>query len=210
MSAAATAPQGAPFLKRLTSRFLTHWRQSVAGIIGAGQVLTEGKRLLPHGEFEAWVKRDLPIDGSTARRLMSVASDERIRAHAHELPPSWATLYELTKLTDSEFASRIEDGTINVEMQRKDIVRTEAEPTAPRPRDRTAEERLAEYEARIEKSQFEALSNLAFTIAEMGMKPVDIAAQCPPTQIAEGLARCDAAQRLLWQVCVALQQRAAA
>jgi N6-adenosine-specific RNA methylase IME4 len=37
------------------------------------------------------------------------------------LPASWGTLYELTKLDDDQFEARIEDGTINPDMERKAI-----------------------------------------------------------------------------------------
>ena len=37
------------------------------------------------------------------------------------MPSSWATLSELTKLDDKQFQSRIKDGTIYPEMERRDI-----------------------------------------------------------------------------------------
>lgn len=60
------------------------------------------------------VENELVFNPSTARRLMAVARDERLanRAHAHVLPPSWFTLYELTKLDDDAFARAIEQGVI--------------------------------------------------------------------------------------------------
>ena len=56
-------------------------------------------------------------------RLMAVARDERLSngAHVHHLPPSWGTLYELTKLDDDGFAQALGDGTIRPDMQRRDI-----------------------------------------------------------------------------------------
>ena len=52
---------------------------------------------LEHGEFESMVESDPPFGPSTARRLKIIAEDARLsnRAHAHVLPPSWRTLYEL-------------------------------------------------------------------------------------------------------------------
>jgi hypothetical protein len=40
--------------------------------------------------------------------------------HGSHLPPSWRTLYELTKLPDDVFEARIANGTICADMQRKD------------------------------------------------------------------------------------------
>jgi hypothetical protein len=70
------------------------------------------------------VERDLPFKPSTARRLTKIAANECLsnRAHAHVLPQSWMTLYELTKLPAPELVARIEDGVINPKMQRKDVM----------------------------------------------------------------------------------------
>jgi len=45
---------------------------------------------------------DLPFAARTAQRLMAVAADARLAnpTHVSLLPPSWGTLYELTKLPD--------------------------------------------------------------------------------------------------------------
>jgi hypothetical protein len=47
----------------------------------------------------------LPFTDRTAQRLMAVAADQRISngAHVSDLPTSWGTLYELTKLDNVEF-----------------------------------------------------------------------------------------------------------
>lgn len=79
------------------------WQKSVEGIIETGQLLIEAKINLPHGEFTKMIKNRLPFSEQTARKLMAVASDERIVNHAlvRVLPSSWGTLYELTKLDDN-------------------------------------------------------------------------------------------------------------
>lgn len=104
-------------------RIISAWQASIAGILEAGRLLAEAKAVLPHGAFEAMIEADLPFSPSTARRLMIVAEDARIRAHAHVLPPSWMTLYELTKLDDEVFERRVADGTIRPDMDRKAAIR---------------------------------------------------------------------------------------
>ena len=44
--------------------------------------------------------KEVPFGDVTAKMLMIVARDERLtnRKQANDLPPSWYTLYELTKL----------------------------------------------------------------------------------------------------------------
>lgn len=103
-------------------RIGTRWRDSVAAVIDTGKMLIEAKRSLPHGEFEAMARNDLPFGERTARRLMSVASDERIvnRTHGSDLPPSWRTLYALTRLDDETFERALHEGIIRPDMQRKE------------------------------------------------------------------------------------------
>lgn len=100
------------------------WRSTVESIIECGGLLVAAKAALPHGEFQKMVEGNLPFGASTARRLMAIANDKRItkRAHGLYLPPSWRTLYELTRLPDVAFLQKIADGTINPEMERRDII----------------------------------------------------------------------------------------
>lgn len=99
------------------------WRRSVQAILESGQLLIDAKAVLAHGEFQQMIERQLPFTASTARRLMAVARDPRLAKpeHVHALPPSWGTLYEITKLGDDAFAQAIESGTIRPDMQRRDI-----------------------------------------------------------------------------------------
>jgi hypothetical protein len=71
----------------------------VESIITKGRVLIKAKERL-HGEFLDWLKNDLRLDVSKAERLMLIAGHKVLSDSAHwaELPPSWRTLYELTKL----------------------------------------------------------------------------------------------------------------
>jgi hypothetical protein len=82
------------------------WQDSVRSIIKCGELLISAKDDLKgkHGENE------LPFSSSTAQRLMAIARDRRLTnpAHMQLLPPSWGTLYELTKLDDEKFAELCE------------------------------------------------------------------------------------------------------
>jgi hypothetical protein len=105
------------------------WRETVEGIVKVGQMLVAASPMkknmdvmlprgvawperLEHGEFTAMVEEDLPFGETAARRLMAVARDPRIanRAHVHVLPPSWGTLYVLSKLDDEQWEKGIADG----------------------------------------------------------------------------------------------------
>jgi N6-adenosine-specific RNA methylase IME4 len=96
---------------------------SVEAILEIGRLLTSGKAVLPHGEFEAMVENDLPFGARSARMLMAVAGDPRLQigTTGSVLPPSWRTLYEISRLDDTTFQARIADGTICPDMVRSDL-----------------------------------------------------------------------------------------
>lgn len=82
----------------------------VVGVIRTGQLLVNAKAKLEHGEFIDMVESDLPFGRKTAHALMKISSDERIREMSnvhhdrHLLPTDWNALYQLTRLSDDEFA----------------------------------------------------------------------------------------------------------
>lgn len=105
------------------SRISASWRASVEAVLETGRILIAAKAALPHGSFQAMVEADLPFGTSAARQLMAIAKDGRIakRECIHVLPPSWGTLYELTKLDDGQFEAALSAGIIRPDMQRKDL-----------------------------------------------------------------------------------------
>ncbi len=79
------------------------WQDSVLAIIDVGKLLLGAKHALPHGEFGPMIESDrVPFGERTARRLMAIAGHLLLadRTHASDLPPSWMTVYELTKVPD--------------------------------------------------------------------------------------------------------------
>ena len=108
-----------------TSAITKRWQDSVLAIIDVGKLLLGAKAALPHGEFGSMVESDkVPFGTSTARRLMVIAEHSILskRAHVHVLPPSWRTVYELTRAPDEAITLWLTDGTIHPEMERKDVV----------------------------------------------------------------------------------------
>jgi Protein of unknown function (DUF3102) len=99
------------------------WQKSVENIIETGRLIAQAKNGLQHGEFMAMVETDLPFKVHTADRLMAIAANPVLSncAHALNLPPSWMTLYQLTRLPERVLEEKIADGTINPGMERKDV-----------------------------------------------------------------------------------------
>jgi len=120
----------------LRKEFVQRWRDEekamsavIVCVLNMGRILveanpkTKGPKALPHGEFEAMVREDFKMDPATARKFMIIANHSVIsnRAHVHDLPPSWGTLYELTKVPVPRLEAKIKDGTVNANMERKDV-----------------------------------------------------------------------------------------
>lgn len=101
------------------------WQTSIQGFIAAGQILTEAKTALQHGEFTHMVDEMLPFGKRVAQTLMRIAADKRLHARsiAALLPADYTTLYELTRLTDDTFQARLADGTIRPDMRRGEAVK---------------------------------------------------------------------------------------
>lgn len=99
------------------------WQKGVENILDVGALLIDAKRDLKHGVFQVMVQTKLPFNASTARKLMIVARHPIIakRSHANVLPPSWNTLYELTKVPEPRLLTAIGEEIVNPKMQRKDV-----------------------------------------------------------------------------------------
>ena len=74
----------------------------------------DAKEALPHGEFTAMVENQLPFESRTAQRLMAIAADARLAnpTRVSLLPPSWGTLYQLSRIEPEVLEAKIKDGTI--------------------------------------------------------------------------------------------------
>jgi hypothetical protein len=120
------------------------WQSAVRSIIATGALLIEAKAKVDPGD---WLKvaEELPFGERTAQRLMEIARHPILSnpTHGSHLPPSWRTLYELSKIDDQVLLARIEDHTINPETQRKDIKAIAASVTGAVRRDTNKKRREA-------------------------------------------------------------------
>jgi hypothetical protein len=116
---AAADTERARFARDITRAF----ERSRESIFEVGRLLIEAKASLAHGEWLAMIESDLPFRARYAQMFMRIASDHRLvnTKHASLLPTSPSTLYEISKLSDETLALRLEDGTINPTMERRDI-----------------------------------------------------------------------------------------
>ena len=56
------------------------WKASLMKAIRIGQLLSEQKAKLEHGEWEPWMQKNLPFSGRTARRYMGVYANRELIA----------------------------------------------------------------------------------------------------------------------------------
>lgn len=91
------------------------WRKSIDSIIQTGKDLAQAKAELLHGEFTQMVAGDLLFSQRTANNLMGIAKHPVIGKSpaAANLPPSWAVLSELTKLSEADFRDAQSRGLIS-------------------------------------------------------------------------------------------------
>ena len=103
----------------------TAWKEATEAFLQVGNLLIQSESELDHGEFLEMIENDLPFSSRTSQMLMVIANDKRLSNtnHGSYLPPSWRTLYELTKLDDVSFKKSIRDGTIHPDMLRKEATR---------------------------------------------------------------------------------------
>lgn len=102
--------------------------QAVAGFVAAGQHLTQAReqhRYLRNGDgFQAWCKEQIGIGKEMARQLIRIGEYyppilTNVANALATLPPSWATLFELTPLDAPLLESAISAGHVHPQLERK-------------------------------------------------------------------------------------------
>lgn len=100
-------------------RIRSAWLTTVTAVLDTGRLIIEAKAQLPSGEFMAMVEQDLPFGVSTADKLVAIYRNPALvnSEHIPKLPPSWGTLYELSRADCIDLDRWIDDDTIHPEMK---------------------------------------------------------------------------------------------
>jgi len=99
------------------------WSDAQHKFVLIGRYLTQAKQVLPHGEFEAMIERDLPFGRAVAHQLRTVA--EAIDAGSlpvERLPANYSTVYQLTTLNDDERQAALDAGVIRPDVKRAEVI----------------------------------------------------------------------------------------
>jgi hypothetical protein len=113
-----------PRAEQWADQIRTQLGKSVESIIAVGRLLTKAKADLVHGEWGRMFNDELiPFGPNTAQRLMAIAANPELSntAHAPFLPPSWTSLYELTKVEPERLHGAFKDRIITPDMKRSDV-----------------------------------------------------------------------------------------
>jgi hypothetical protein len=104
------------------ARITARWQDSVEAILDVGQMLVEAKAQVGHGSWLELVGK-LPFSERTAERLMAIGLNPLMQnpTHVSALPPSWGTLYALTRLSPEQFEGGLVAGVIRPDMRRMDV-----------------------------------------------------------------------------------------
>lgn len=114
----------APRAEQWANQICAQLSKSAEAIIATGRLLVKAKADLPHGEWGRMFEDKLvPFSQNTAGQLMKIAEHPKLSnsVHAQNLPPSWTTLYELTKVPDKALDNAFRDGLITPSMERKEV-----------------------------------------------------------------------------------------
>jgi hypothetical protein len=113
-----------PRAEQWAQRICAQHAKSVESIIEVGRLLSEAKTALVHGEWTRLFSDDLLPFGKRSADMMIAVADHSVLSnekHASSLPPSWFTLYQLTKVPSDVLRNALKDGVITSDMPRKAI-----------------------------------------------------------------------------------------
>ena len=115
-------------------RITSAWAAGVAAFVQTGRQLIRAKRALGAGAFLHMIETELPFSDRTAERLMAIARHPVLSdsTHASNLPPSWTTLYELSRLPAGKLRKLIEQERIHSDMERVEATSLVFEATGAR------------------------------------------------------------------------------
>jgi len=127
----ATTALVAPYIERITAAWgetVTSAQKTLASAIKTGQEVQRTKDDLPYGLWVMVKTTQLPFEARMAEKLMAIAGNKVIRDTVYTplLPPSWDTVYELTrldkKLGPNTLKAKLDAGEITPKTTKRQVV----------------------------------------------------------------------------------------
>jgi hypothetical protein len=119
--AVVTQPRNANSLDYHVEHVNESLQNTAEDVIESGRRLLQAEAELSKEDFKVLLTR-IRIERTFAVKFKKIASSELLCAHAHKLPTSWMTLYELSQVDYHVLEEAIHDGTVHPNMQRKHAV----------------------------------------------------------------------------------------
>jgi hypothetical protein len=131
-SATVEPPANVRSMEEHVARITESWRGSVEKVIETCIRVVEAKEELEHGKFLAMIRTKLPFGERTAQMLMHVGNHPTMTTNTgygrkpnpkfiSYLPPSWATLHELSRIPAERLERLIHAGTITCETKGTEV-----------------------------------------------------------------------------------------
>jgi hypothetical protein len=124
----APSPEEVSAVQAFVCKVSAEWQKATESIIATGHVLLRAQEELRHGQFLRMIsqqnkEKKLPFGERTAQMLMKIAAHPVISnpKFISVLPPSWATLYAMTKIPHELLEALLLEGTINADTKGKDV-----------------------------------------------------------------------------------------
>jgi hypothetical protein len=111
-----------PRITKSWGSVLSHMTKTAAAIIECGDVLVAAHADMDPDDFTHMIRNELPFGQDKAWALIKIAEHPLIREHTDRLPIHWTVLGLLAKLTEGEFLSLVNAGTISPDMTAKDLI----------------------------------------------------------------------------------------
>lgn len=132
------------------------YAESKDKFLAIGHYLYLASESLPHGQYEMMIKSSLPFTRETARKLRRIYEAVSVGTlDRHKMPHSYATAFEVTRLTDREMKIAVGRGLIRPDVYLSQIKALQVELRAPVDLDRreTLEREQQELLERISRLQ---------------------------------------------------------
>jgi hypothetical protein len=116
----------APTTANYVERYRFYARKTVENIILLAETAYEAELRLKPDDFSAFCSEvNMDPKGSTFRKMRQIGKlKDRFLPHLDKIPNNWTTVYELSKLKDSEFSGLIEKNIVHPEVT-VDVIKKE-------------------------------------------------------------------------------------
>lgn len=157
------------------------WNKAVESVIQTAQTLKQAEIELERKEFKKLkdhLQQSRIMSGPTITKLLKIASNEVLTAveNLPLLPPSYATLYELSQHEPSIIQNAMKDGTVHSAIQHKELASLLPPRKKKQMSSKTKSERISvsvKFSAKVVDVPEELLQKLRSVIAEIKQK-VDV------------------------------------